>query len=45
MHNEFTAIVEKDEGWFIAYCPEIPGTNGEGRTKGSVWQAWPRRFS
>ena len=33
MHNEFTAIVEKDEGWFIAYCPEIPGANGQGRTK------------
>jgi predicted RNase H-like HicB family nuclease len=33
MHNEFTAIVERDEEWFIAYCPEIPGANGQGRTK------------
>ena len=33
MHNEFTAIIEKDGGWFIAYCPEIPGANGQGRTK------------
>lgn len=32
MHNEFTAIVEQDEDWFIAYCPEIPGANGQGRT-------------
>jgi len=32
MHNEFTAIIEKDEDWFIAYCPEIPGANGQGRT-------------
>jgi predicted RNase H-like HicB family nuclease len=32
MHNEFTAIIEQDEDWFIAYCPEIPGANGEGRT-------------
>ena len=32
MHNEFTAIIEEDEGWFIAYCPEIPGANGQGRT-------------
>lgn len=32
MHNEFTAIVEKDGDWFIAYCPEIPGANGQGRT-------------
>jgi predicted RNase H-like HicB family nuclease len=33
MHNEFTAIIEQDEEWFIAYCPEIPGANGQGRTK------------
>jgi len=33
MRNEFTAIVEQDEGWFIAYSPEVPGANGQGRTK------------
>ncbi|MFH1091725.1 MAG: type II toxin-antitoxin system HicB family antitoxin [Pseudomonadota bacterium] len=33
MHNEFTAIIEKDGDWFIAYCPEVPGANGQGRTK------------
>ena len=32
MHNEFTAITEQDEDWYIAYCPEIPGANGQGRT-------------
>ena len=32
MRNEFTAIVEKDGDWHIAYCPEIPGANGQGRT-------------
>ena len=32
MHNEFTAIIEKDGDWFIGYCPEIPGANGQGRT-------------
>ncbi len=31
--NEFTAIIERDGEWFIAYCPEIPGANGQGRTK------------
>ena len=31
MHNEFTAIIEQDGGWFIAYSLEIPGTNGQGR--------------
>lgn len=33
MHNEFTAIIEHDGEWFIAYCPEIPGANGQGRTR------------
>ena len=33
MHNEFTAIIERDADWFIAYCPEIPGANGQGKTK------------
>jgi len=33
MHNEFTAIIEKDDDWFIAYCPEIAGANGQGRTR------------
>ncbi|MFZ0932360.1 MAG: type II toxin-antitoxin system HicB family antitoxin [Syntrophobacteraceae bacterium] len=32
MHNEFTAILERDGDWYIAYCPEIPGANGQGRT-------------
>ncbi len=30
---EFTAIIERDGEWFIAYCPEIPGANGQGYTK------------
>ncbi len=33
MKSEFTAIIERDAEWFIAYCPEIPGANGQGRTK------------
>ena len=33
MHNEFTAIIEKDGDWYIAYCPEISGANGQGKTK------------
>ncbi len=32
MNSEFTAIIEKDEDWYFAYCPEIPGANGQGRT-------------
>jgi predicted RNase H-like HicB family nuclease len=33
MHNEFTAIVEREGEWFVAYCPEIPGANGQGMSK------------
>jgi predicted RNase H-like HicB family nuclease len=31
--NQFTAVVEEDGDWFIAFCPELPGANGQGRTK------------
>ena len=33
MHNEFTAIIGRDGDWYIAYCPEIPGANGQGLTR------------
>jgi predicted RNase H-like HicB family nuclease len=33
VHNEFTAIVERDSEWFISYCAEVPGANGQGRTE------------
>jgi len=33
MKNEFTAIFERDGEWYIAYCPEIPGANGQGHSK------------
>lgn len=32
MRNEFTSVIEQDGEWFIGYCPEIPGANGQGRT-------------
>jgi len=33
MSNEFTAVIERDGDWYIGYCPEIPGANGQGRSK------------
>ena len=33
MHNQFTAVIEKDGDWYIGYCPEIPGANDQGKTK------------
>ncbi|MDQ3668104.1 MAG: type II toxin-antitoxin system HicB family antitoxin [Acidobacteriota bacterium] len=32
MRNEFTSVIEEDGEWFIGYCPEIPGANGQGHT-------------
>ena len=32
MRNEFTAMVEHDGPWHIAYCAEVPGANGQGKT-------------
>jgi predicted RNase H-like HicB family nuclease len=31
--SEFTAILERDGEWFVAYSPEIPGANGQGKNK------------
>ena len=36
MRNEFTAIVERDGAWYIAYSFEIPGANGQGKTKSAA---------
>lgn len=33
MRHEFTAIYEREDDWVIAYCPEVSGANGQGRTK------------
>lgn len=32
MSNEFTAVYEQADGWYVGYCAEVPGANGQGRT-------------
>ncbi len=32
MKHEFTAIIERDGGWFVGYCPGVPGANGQGES-------------
>jgi predicted RNase H-like HicB family nuclease len=39
MSAEFTAVVERDDEWFIAYSPEVPGANGQGRSKEEALQS------
>lgn len=36
MRHEFTAVYERDADWIVAYCPEVPGANGQGRSKAEV---------
>lgn len=33
MRHEFTAVYEVHDDWIVAYCPEVPGANGQGRSK------------
>ena len=39
MKNEFISIVECDGEWHIAYSPEIPGANGQGRTEAEALES------
>lgn len=45
MNAEFTAVVERDEDWFIAYCPEVPGANGQGKSKGEALESLAEAIS
>ena len=38
MASEFTAVIEQDGDWFIAYAPEVPGANGQGKSKQEALQ-------
>ena len=39
LRNEFTAVVEWGEEWYIAFCPEIPSANGQGKTREEAKQS------
>ena len=36
MINEFTAVIEWGEDWYLAYCLEVPEANGQGKTKAAA---------
>lgn len=38
MQSQFTAIFERDGDLVFAYCPEVPGANGQGRNKDQARQ-------
>lgn len=33
MRREFLTVIERIDGTHVAYCPEVPGIFGRGRTK------------
>jgi predicted RNase H-like HicB family nuclease len=36
MKRRFTALIKKDEGWWIGWVQEIPGVNSQGKTRGEL---------
>ena len=33
MENKYTAVIKKDDGWWIGWVEEIPGVNCQEKTK------------
>lgn len=33
MADQYAAIIERDGECYVAYCPEVSGADGQGRTK------------
>ena len=33
MENSYTAVIKRDNGWWIGWIEEVPGVNSQGRTK------------
>jgi len=33
MNNEYTAIITKDDDWWLGWIEEVPGANAQERTK------------
>jgi len=40
MRNRYTAVVQRDGKWFIAFCPEVPEASGQGKTREECLQDW-----
>ncbi len=44
VRNEFTAVIERDEDWFVAHCLEIPGPTVRAGQERMGWKTWRRRY-
>ena len=39
MRNRYSAVVQRDGKWFIAFCLEVPEANGQGKTREECLQS------
>ena len=39
MELKLSAEIHRDGEWFVAFCPEVPEANGQGRTNGECLQS------
>ena len=39
MNIPLSAEIHKEGDWFVAFCPEVPEANGQGRTKEECLQS------
>lgn len=39
MIQNYTAVIQKSDGWWIGWIQEIPGVNGQERTKDELLEA------
>lgn len=33
MKNRYTAVIQRDGKWLVAFCPEVPEAKGQGKTR------------
>lgn len=36
MKKAFTAVIKKDDGWWIGWIEEVPGVNSQGKTRAEL---------
>ena len=40
-HSPWTAIISRDEGWWIGWIAEVPGVNAQERTREELLETLP----
>ena len=39
MRNQYTALIQRDGKWFVAFCAEVPEANGQGKTRAEALES------